>query len=357
MNRPAMLALQALTPGRLADEVPGLTPDEARKLVSAVHRDKPLDRHFAGVRRTSFEAVRARGSVPELELLSEEKSAVDPFRKFLFKTPDGAAIEAVRIPLEKPGRFSVCVSSQVGCALACAFCATGRLGLRRNLATWEIIEQVRWVRRGLDRAAGERVHGVVFQGMGEPLANVDRVLEAVAVLSDPCALAVDARNITVCTSGLPAGIRRLAAEAPRVRLALSIGSARPELRRSLMPIEKSHALGREVFDAAVEHAKATGLVPLWAYAPLAGVNDGDDDAKALGALVRAFVDAAGVRPRVSLIPYNSIGDGDPFVRQSDERARSFREALAQHGVFAHIRYSGGGDVAAACGQLAARGAS
>ncbi|HEU4406598.1 MAG TPA: radical SAM protein [Polyangiaceae bacterium] len=352
-----MLALQALTPGRLADEVPGLTLDEARKLVSAVHRDKPLDRPFAGVRRASFEAVRERGEVPSLELLSEAKSSVDPFRKFLFRAPDGAAFEAVRIPLEKAGRFSVCVSSQAGCALACAFCATGRLGLRRNLSSWEIVEQVRWVRRSLDRAAGERVHGVVFQGMGEPLANVDRVLEAIAVFSDPCALAVDARNITVCTAGLPAGIRRLAAEAPRVRLALSIGSARPELRRSLMPIEKSHALSREVFEAAVEHARATGLVPLWAYAPLAGVNDTDDDARALGELVRAFADAAGVRPRVSLIPYNAIGEGDPFARQGEGQARDFREALARHGVFAHIRYSGGGDVAAACGQLAARGAA
>ncbi len=349
-----MLALQALTPGRLVDEVPGVTLEEARKFVSAVHRDRPLDRPFAGVRRAAFEAVRARASVPALELVSEEKSALDPFRKFLFRAADGAKLETVRIPLEKPGRFSVCVSSQVGCALACAFCATGRLGLRRNLATWEILEQVRWVRRGLDRAAGERVHGVVFQGMGEPLANVDRVIEAIAVLSDPCAFAVDARNVTVCTAGLPAGIRRLAAEAPRVRLALSIGSARPEVRRSLMPIEKSHSLARDVFDAAVEHARVTGLVPLWAYAPLAGVNDGDDDARALGALVRAFVDAAGVRPRVSLIPYNAIGPDDPFVRQSEGRAREFRETLATHGVFAHVRYSGGGDVAAACGQLAAR---
>lgn len=351
-----MLALQALTPARLVDEVPGLTLDEARKLVSAVHRDRPLDRPFAGVRRVSFEAVRERGGVPTIELVAEEKSTLDPFRKFLFRGADGAAFEAVRIPLEKAGRFSVCVSSQVGCALACAFCATGRLGLRRNLSTWELVEQVRWVRRSLDRAAGERVHGVVFQGMGEPLSNVDRVLEAIAVFSDPCALAIDARNITVCTSGLPAGIRRLAEEAPRVRLALSIGSARPELRRSLMPIEKSHSLGREVFDAAVAHAKTTGLVPLWAYTPLAGVNDSDDDAKALGALVRAFVDAAGVRPRVSLIPYNSIGEGDPFARQGESRAREFREVLAVHGVFAHIRYSGGGDVAAACGQLAAKGA-
>ncbi|MCU0683655.1 MAG: radical SAM protein [Polyangiaceae bacterium] len=308
------------------------------------------------MRRTSFEAVFARGEVPALELVSEESSAVDPFRKFLFRAPDGAALETVRIPLERAGRFSVCVSSQVGCALACAFCATGRLGLRRNLATWEIVEQVRWVRRGLDAAAGQRVHGVVFQGMGEPLANVDRVLEAIAVLSEPSALAVDARNITVCTAGLPAGIRRLAAEAPRVRLALSIGSARPEVRRSLMPIEKAHSLGRDVFEAAVEHARTTGLVPLWAYAPLAGVNDGEDDARALGALVRAFIDASGLRPRVSLIPYNAIGEGDLFARQGDARAREFREALARAGVFAHVRYSGGGDVAAACGQLAARGA-
>jgi 23S rRNA (adenine2503-C2)-methyltransferase len=348
-----MLALQALAPDALARAVAGVTLAEARKVVSAVHRGIALDRPLPGVRRASLDRVRAAGTVPQLALVREEPSAVDPFVKLALGTRDGHVIESVRIPLERQGRFSVCVSSQVGCALACAFCATGRMGLARNLETWEIVEQVRVVRARLaieHRAA--RVHGVVFQGMGEPLANLDRVLGAIRVMMDPSALAIDARAITVCTSGIPSGIRRLACEAPKVRLALSIGSARRDVRRSLMPIDAAHPLD-EVLDAAVEHARATGLAPLWAVTPLAGVNDAPEDARALADRARAFAERAGVRPRVSIIPYNPIDDAsrDPFARTSDQRERAFRDAMRACGVYTHKRYSGGGDVSAACGQL------
>jgi 23S rRNA (adenine2503-C2)-methyltransferase len=191
--------------------------------------------------------------------------------------------------------------------------------------------------------------------MGEPLANLDRVLGAVRVLSDPSALAIDARAITVCTSGLPTGIRRLAVEAPKVRLGLSLGSARRDVRRRIMPIEGSHGLD-EVIDAAVEHALATGLAPMWAVTLLAEINDSLEDAHALAELALAFRARTGASPRISVIPYNRIDeDGrDPFVRTSLEREGAFRDALAARGVFTHKRYSGGSDVAAACGQLAAR---
>jgi 23S rRNA (adenine2503-C2)-methyltransferase len=287
---PSRLALQAISPPALAAAL-GCELAEARKIVSAVHRDLPLA-PTAGVRRGTLEAARARGYVPALEVVAEQASRIDPFVKYVLKSGDGASaqgaarspqeavFEAVRIPLERAGRFSVCVSSQVGCALACTFCATGKLGLVRNLETWEIVEQVRVVRRGIVAQGLGRVHGVVFQGMGEPMANLDRVLEAIEVLSEPSATAIDARAITVSTSGMPSGIRRLAREAPKVRLALSIGSARSEVRRSLMPIDRAHSLD-EVMDAAVEHATTTGLAPMWAVTPLAGVNDTPDDARAL----------------------------------------------------------------------------
>jgi 23S rRNA (adenine2503-C2)-methyltransferase len=193
--------------------------------------------------------------------------------------------------------------------------------------------------------------------MGEPLANLDRVLEAIAVLSDPSALAIDARAVTVCTSGLPSGIRRLAREAPKVRLGISIGSGQLEVRRRLMPIDRAHPLD-EVLEAAVEHARATGLAPMWAVTPLAGVNDSADDARALAARARSFAERAGVRPRISVIPYNAIGEkdgvADPFERASDERLEAFRAAMVEAGVYTHRRYSGGGDVGAACGQLAGK---
>src|SRR4051812_22811596 len=168
-----MLALQAVTPADLVRAVPGVTLAEARKMIAAVHRGEPVAASSA-VRRSAASAVAAAGALPVLAVDAETASAIDPFVKYLLAAPDGARFEAVRIPLEHPGRVTVCVSSQVGCALACAFCATGRLGLARNLAAWEIVEQVRIVRAHL--AAGVRVHGVVFQGMGEPLANLDAVL-------------------------------------------------------------------------------------------------------------------------------------------------------------------------------------
>jgi 23S rRNA (adenine2503-C2)-methyltransferase len=408
------LALQATLPDELARAC-NIDVSDARRIVSLVHRRGALpDRSPATIRRAALDAARAAGHVPGIELVDRRASSVDPFVKFAFRLPDGAVIETVRIPLEQPGRYSVCVSSQVGCALACAFCATGRMGLARNLEVWEIVEQVRRVRIDLEEnppslpgslpgglgaqpgmpgedtkrttaglgaqpgmpgegtkrttaglgaqpgmptedtkhTARARVHGVLFQGMGEPLANAERVIAAVRVMSEPSALAIDMRNITVCTSGLPSGIRMLLREVPAVRLGLSIGSARSGERRAIMPIDSAHPLA-EVLAAAGEHARATRMAPMFAYTLLAGVNDGDEDANALADLARAFAEAHGVRPRLSLIPYNSIakeGAADPFGPSG--RLAAFREALGARGVGSIVRYSGGGDVGAACGQLA-----
>ena len=205
---------------------------------------------------------------------------------------------------------------------------------------------------------GTRVHGVVFQGMGEPMANLDNVLEAIRVLKDPCTQSIDGRAMTVCTSGHPSGIRRLALSAPSVRLGISIGSARPEVRRAIMPLDRLHALS-DVMDAAAEHVAVTGLAPMWAVTLLLGVNDTVEDAHALASLAEAFHVRTGRWPGVSIVPYNRIGpdDSDPFRRTTDENETVFRDVLASRSVFARKRYSGGHDVGAACGQLAARGAS
>lgn len=364
-----MIALQGLTPSAFTEAFPEVSLGEARKLVSTLVRKgaEGLVGPIEQVRRSALAAIAARGHLPTLRTLAERKSAVDPFVKYLFETHDGEKIETVRIPLEHPGRFSVCVSSQVGCALGCAFCATGRLGLRRNLETWEIVEQVRLVRSRIPATIAEslgggssggplpRVHGVVFQGMGEPLSNADRVLEAIRVMTEPSGLAIDARAITVCTSGLPSGIRRLALEAPKVRLGVSIASARRVVRKSLMPIDDAHSL-EVVLDAVAFHVEKTGLGPLFAVTLLQGHNDTPEDAAALAELVRTFHARTGKRPRLSIIPYNAISEtDDPFVRAAPAREDAFREALRDGGVFTHKRYSGGGDVDAACGQLAGKG--
>jgi 23S rRNA (adenine2503-C2)-methyltransferase len=343
------LALQALTPAELTAAVPAVTLAEARKIIAMVHRDEPVHASSA-VRRVAADAVRAAGEVPRLSVVEEAASAIDPFVKYQMES-GGQRFETVRIPLADPLRFSVCVSSQVGCALACRFCATGRMGLTRNLHAWEIVEQVREVRRRLPRG---RVHGVVFQGMGEPLANFDAVVRAIRVLSEPCAQGIDGRAITVCTSGLPQQIRRLAQAVPAVRLGVSLGSARIAVRKRVMPIDDAHGL-EEVLDAAAEHAIVTGHSPMWAVTLLAGVNDSDEDAVALASRARAFEERTGRRPRLSIIAYNSIGDDDPFARSSAEREAGFRAVLSAHGLANHRRYSGGSDIAAACGQLVALG--
>jgi len=349
------LPLQATTPGILAAKVPGLSLGEARKIVSAVHRLDRLPGSVNMVRRTSLDAVRAAGFLPALRVLSVQPSRIDPFVKYALATPDGCIIEAVRIPLERSGRYSVCVSSQAGCGLGCAFCATGHAGMLRNLETWEILEQVRAIRRGLDRTRRQRVHGIVFQGMGEPLANVDRVIQAIHVLCEPSALAIDGRAITLCTAGIPSGIRRLAAECPKVRLAVSIGSARPEIRRLLMPVDRVHPL-EEVIAAAADYTLRTRLAPMWAVTLLAGVNDTEADARALARLARFFLERTGIRPQLRLIPYNPIDvpGREPFLRSDDQRETAFWRVLREEGFGIRKRYSGGADIRAACGQLAGR---
>lgn len=346
-----MLPLQATLPEELVSADPDIDLPSARRLVSRVHREGRLpDKAPATIRRIALAAVRRLGDLPTLGILEKRASTFDPFVKYALGTADGEAIETVRIPLEKEGRFSVCVSSQVGCALGCAFCATGRMGLKRNLDTWEIVEQVRIVKSELPENG--RVHGVVFQGMGEPLANLDRVIRAIRVLNEPCAMAIDQRNITVCTAGLPSGIRRLAEELPSVRLGLSLGDLRVDRRRRLMPIDGAHPI-EEVFEAVGIHARASGHAPMWAYTLLAGENDGEDAAVALADAILRFTERFGVRPRLSLIPFNHV-EGAGFVRQADEALVTFRETLRLRGVGSILRYSGGGDVGAACGQLVGR---
>lgn len=342
-------SLLCMLPEELAELHPPLTVPEARRLLSLAHRHGQLPAVTpAGLRRGPYQLVRARCQVPSLTLVERRDSQIDPFVKYAFRTADGAIIESVRIPLEREGRFVACVSSQAGCAMGCAFCATGRLGLRRNLHAWEIIEQVRLIRQQLPE--GGRIHGVVFQGMGEPLANVRAVIRAVRVLCDPSLLAVDARAITVSTAGFLPGLAPLVSAVPNVRIGLSIGSTLSETRRKLIPIDKSFPL-RSVLQALAETARQTRIAPMWSYTLLEGINDTDADVEALGELADWFWQTAEVRPRLSLIEYNSIGHNDPFTPASKAAMERFRTVLGQRGVPVVRRYSGGADIAAACGQL------
>ncbi len=348
-----MIPLQAITPNKLTEAIPGVPIEEARRIVGAIHRHDHLPAAVRNVRRATLDRVRTAGALPKLNVRGVQRSRIDPFVKYSLETAGGEVVETIRIPLERKGRYSVCVSSQAGCGLGCAFCATGRLGFQRNLETWEIIEQVRVVRRELNREEGQRVHGIVFQGMGEPLANLDHVIESIRVATDPSGLAIDGRAITVCTAGLPPGIRRLAREAPSARLALSIASPNPSIRRRLMPIDLAFPL-EEVLDAALEHSMVTGLAPMWSFTLLSGVNDSVQDARRLVQLARGFTRRGGRRPRISIVPFNPIDAEGPqsFGRSSGAREEAFRRVLQEAGLPSHRRYSGGADILGACGQLA-----
>jgi 23S rRNA (adenine2503-C2)-methyltransferase len=348
---PVLPAIQAYLPEEVAAPL-GLNLSEVRRVLAGIHQrghDK-LDRLTPRVSRRTREGLAAAYRVGQLSVTDSANSSLDPFAKFICHAEDGELFETVRIPLENPERFSVCVSSQVGCSLGCRFCKTAALGLVRNLEAWEIVEQVRLVRRTL--RPGARPTGVVFQGMGEPLANLDQVVRAIRVLSDPCGQSIDQKAITLCTAGLPAALRRLTEANLRIRIGLSIGSARPDLRRELMPIESRCSLDDSI-DALIAHTRVTRQSPMLAYTLIGGVNTHPEDADALRELSLRVGRGSGRMPRLSLIAYNSRGPDDPFSRAGEAEAERFRLNLVDAGFPVVRRYSGGADIGAACGQLAA----
>src|SRR5512136_2805355 len=318
----------------------GIALDDARRIVGAViGRDRGL-RDARNVRREVLDRVEALAAAGDLVEVARV-DARDGFRRYLFELPDGARVETVRIPLYDTHHV-VCLSSQAGCALGCAFCATGDLGLTRSLASWEIVAQLLHVRRDSARP----VTGAVFMGQGEPFHNYDAVLDAAYALCDPAGARVDARRISISTAGVVPAIRRFTAEGHKFRLAVSLNAAIPEKRAALMPLEAGQPLD-ELADAVREHAARRGRVTI-EYVMIAGVNVGEEDAAALGALFR------GVPVRLNPIAVNDATGRHRAPSEAEWTA--FRDALARElpGQPIVRRYSGGQDEDAACGMLASR---
>ena len=289
-----------------------------------------------------------RDHEPRLALDGSVTSAVDGFQKLRFRTLDGLAVETVLIPLHKPGAVSVCLSCQVGCPMACAFCATARMPDRRTLATWEILDQ--WVQaREVARSQGRRATGVVFMGMGEPfLPGVKpRVLDAAALLSCPYGGQVGAARITISTVGIVPQVDEYTAEGHKYRLSISLGAAIDAKRARLVPVASRWSIA-EVMAAARRHALARRDRVMLAYVCISGENVGEEDARALGEVI-------GDTPvRLDLIDVT-----DPsgrFQPPTSGEMRAFRDALTRHlGQPVVRRYSGGKDIGAACGTLAGSG--
>ncbi|QRN98844.1 radical SAM protein [Archangium violaceum] len=290
------------------------------------------------VPRRVAELLRENAEMPRLEVV-ERRRADDGFVKYLFASPLGGRVEAVRIPIFDE-KYVVCVSSQVGCALACDFCMTGKLGFQRNLRTWEILDQVMQIRAEADRP----VRGVVFMGMGEPLLNYAETLRAAQILSHPAGFAIAGPSITFSTAGMVPAIRRYVREGHPYRLAFSVTSAIPEKRIQVLPIEKAHPLP-ELVDAIREYATVRRERAMIAYVTISGFNMGREDALALKETFE------GIPIKVDLIDVT-----DPtgkYLPPSADELKAFRDHLQILGAPIARRYSGGKEIGAACGTLEA----
>ncbi len=263
--------------------------------------------------------------------------------KGLFRLRDGNEVEAVL--MEHYGdRTTVCISSQAGCAFACAFCSTGQAGFTRNLDATEIFDQARFFAREL-QSRGKRITNIVFMGMGEPFHNYDSVMNAVALLHDPHGLGLGHRHITISTVGLVDKIDRFADEGLQVNLAISLHAPSDRVRSTIMPVNRKFDTA-ELMAAVERYVEKTNRKVFFEYVMLEGVNDTEECAHELADLMR------GKLYHVNLIPYNSTPDG-PFQGTADERIWAFAAVLDKAGVPSTVRHNMGRDISAACGQLRA----
>jgi 23S rRNA (adenine2503-C2)-methyltransferase len=321
----------------------GEPPYRARQVYEALTRGLAVD--FDDM--TSLPAA-LRGALAErlcplsLEDVETRVAPRGEARKTLFETFDGHPVEAVLMTYAK--RATVCVSTQVGCAVGCAFCASGRLGLRRDLTAEEMVDQVFHFARVL-RGDERRVTNVVFMGMGEPFHNYDETLRACRLLNDEAGFGLAARSISVSTVGVVPGIDRFAEEPLQLNLAVSLHAATDELRDRLVPLNRAYSLD-EVFAACARYVRRTHRKILFEYVVLRGVNDTDEQAQML---------AARVRPphyHLNLIAYNDAGG--EFARPKADQLAALQARLEAAGVSCTVRRSPGAEIEAACGQLALR---
>ena len=268
----------------------------------------------------------------------------DTTRKFLFRLEDGSLIESVLIPAspalygETSDRRTACVSTQVGCAYGCKFCASGLEGFSRNLEASEIVDQL----LAIEQESGEKIDNIVFMGMGEPLANLSNLLRAIRIINAPWGLEIGARHITISTSGLAPQIRKLALEPTQFRLAISLHGATDEVRNRIMPVNRKYNLSTLLEACDYYVAKKKRL--LFEYILISGVNDSDEQAH------RLAKHALRLSAKINLIPYNTV-EGLEWSRPSRNRQETFLHILREHGAVATLRREKGHDIAAACGQL------
>ncbi len=315
-------------------------------------RAKQIFQWIYGRKETDWEkmsdlGVSLRSKLKNLFILSGlkekklQRSQDEETIKYLWELSDGKLVESVLIMSHD--RRTVCVSSQVGCPARCAFCASGKEGLKRNLTAEEIFEQVYEIDRGLS-AKGERVSHVVFMGMGEPFENYDHVLKAIRLLTDPSRLNISQRRITVSTVGVVEGIKRFTEEDLQVNLVLSLHAPNQHIRKKIIPYARKYAI-EDILDAMQAYAEQTRRDITYEYTIMEGINDAPEHAHELARLIK------GHRCAVNLIPYNPV-EGLKLKRPEKNVIEEFRNILSGYDIVTTWRYTKGKDIAAACGQLA-----
>jgi len=286
----------------------------------------------------------------EIAPIAREESAKGDAIKILFQASDGFFIEAVLMKHDR-SRRTVCVSSQVGCAMNCSFCATGKLGFQRNLTAGEIVDQVLYFARWL-KDKKEKVTNVVYMGMGEPFNNYDNVMESVRILNDKDGLNLGARHISISTCGVAAGIKKFADEKSQVNLAISLHAPNDEIRSRIMPVNLAYPL-KKLMPAIADYVEKTRRKVMFEYILLGGVNDSDECARELTGLMKG-----NKLYHVNIIKYHQTfmkGESTPtFHASSKEQMRRFFDILKKAGVPCTFRVSFGEDISGACGQLAGK---
>lgn len=340
-------SLLSLTPGKLTEAIvslgqPGFRAKQIldwvwKKRVSSWEemRNLPLQ-----LKETLCEHYVLRTLTPVTIQGSPEST-----QKFLYRLDDGRYVESVLIPAsqalygEDSDRYTLCVSSQVGCAFGCKFCASGLNGFTRNLRTDEIVEQVFQA----EALSGRKVNNIVFMGMGEPLANWDNFMPALDFINEPWGLHIGARHLTLSTSGHAPNIRKLADDPRQIRLAVSLHGASDDVRQQIMPVNRKWPL-EVLFDALEYWTSRKKQMITFEYILIDGLNNSEEQAGLLIAHARRF------RAKVNLIPYNAV-EGLPWRRPAEIECYRFRDTLLKAGVAVTMRIEKGGDIDAACGQL------
>jgi 23S rRNA (adenine2503-C2)-methyltransferase len=343
--RRELLGLDAVELGEFMAGL-GELPYRSRQLYQQIYRRRVIEFDEMTELPKTLRRILAQHAVVTSTRIQSTFTSSDGTRRYLLALGDGQEVEAVFIPEEK--RDTICISSQVGCPLACDFCMTGVLGLKRNMTTGEIISQVVIVLNEVYGVGGELPHGtnIVMMGMGEPLLNFESVVKAVRIMADDDGLRIAARRVTLSTAGVVPRIYDLAKEELRPRLAISLTAANDELRNRLFPINRKYPLS-ELIEACRQYPLGERERLTFEYVMLDGVNDSDRDARELVALL------SGIRAKVNLIPHNPAPEL-PYHASPMSRILAFQEVLTRSGLASFIRRPRGQDISAACGQLAAR---